>query len=148
MTSKILYPAAVFVSMLVPTHASSQTPSPESLLKISSGTYTAFQAKDGKKMRSLTTMDFTYVGSEGFLSSQELGEATKGCTLRSFSLTRPTMKLLGSTSAILTYISRQDETCDGKSLPSTLLNVDVFVRNGGKWLVSTHMEVAATDLDK
>ncbi len=145
MNSKMFLPLAFFASMLQPARANSQKPSPESLLKISNGTYAAFQQKDQKKMHALTISDFTYVGSEDVLSGKELGESTRGCTLRSFSLTSPRMKILGSTSAILTYTARQDELCDGKPLPSVLLNMDVFVRRGGKWLVSTHMEVAAAN---
>jgi hypothetical protein len=53
--------------------------------------------------------------------------------------------VLSPKSAVLTYVAHQDEACDGKPLPSVLFNVDVFVQRGGKWLVSTHMEAAATD---
>jgi uncharacterized protein DUF4440 len=148
MNSKIFLPLTLFSSMLIQPRAYSQTPSPESLLKISNGTYMAFQAKDGKKMQALTTSDFTYVGSEGVLSGKELGEVTKGCTLRSFTLTSPKMKMLAPTSATLSYPSRQDESCDGKPIPAVLLNVDVFVRRGGHWLVSTHMEAAAAGPNK
>jgi hypothetical protein len=148
MNSRILLPLALFASVLLPNRASSQTPTPESLLKISNGTYMAFQAKDRKKMQALTTSDFTYVGSEGVLSGKELGEATKGCSLRTFTLTSPKMKILAPTSATLTYTSRQDQSCDGKPTPAVLLNVDVFARHGGQWLVSTHMEVSAANSNK
>ena len=148
MNHKIFLLFALFTSVLLPIRAFGQTPTPESLLKISNGTYTAFQKKDGKKMQTLTTSDFTYLGSEGVLSGEELGEATKGCTLRSFTLTSPKMKILAHTSAILSYTSSQDESCDGKPGPSVLLNVDVFVLRRGRWLVSTHMEVAAAGSNK
>ena len=148
MNSKLFLPLAFFASILLPARASSQAPSPEALLKVSNGTYMAFQAKDGKKMQALTTSDFMYVGSEGILLGKELGETTKGCTLRSFTLTSPKIKMLGPTSATLTYKSHQDESCDGKQIPEVLLNVDVFVRRGGQWLVSTHIEVAAADPNK
>lgn len=148
MNHKVLFPLAFFASVLLPIHAFGQTPTPESLLKISNGTYTAFQQKDGKKMQTLTTSDFRYVGSEGVLSGEGLGEATKSCTLRSFRLTSPQMKILAPTSAILTYTSSQDESCDGKPVPSVLLNVDVFVLRRGQWLVSTHMEVATAGSKK
>jgi Domain of unknown function (DUF4440) len=148
MNHKILFPLAFFASVLLPIRAISQTPTPESLLNISNGTYTAFQEKDGKKMRTLTTSDFTYVGSEGVLSGEELDETTKSCTLRSFKLTSPQMRILAPTSATLSYTSSQDESCAGKPVPSVLLNVDVFVLRRGQWLVSTHMEVAAAGSKK
>lgn len=148
MNHKILLPLALFASVLLPIRAFSQAPTPELLLKVSNGNYMAFQEKDGKKIQTLTTPDFTYVGSDGVLSGEELGETTKGCTLRSFMLTSPKMKILAPTSAILTYTSRQDESCDGKPVPASLFNVDVFVRRGGQWLVSTHMEAVATDPNK
>lgn len=144
MTFRLFIPLTIFVGMLQPTRAYSQKPSPESLLKISNGTYLAFQAKDWTTMQTLTTPDFTYVGSEGILSGRDLGVATKDCELRSFTLGSPRIKVLSSTSATLTYIAHQDESCAGKPLPSILLNADVFVRRNGKWVVSTHMEATAT----
>jgi len=144
MNFRLLFPLTIVVSTLQPARVYAQKPSPESFLKISNGTYHAFQAKDWKTMQTLTTPDFTYVGSEGILSGQELREATKDCFLRNFRLTLPRVKVLSSTSTILTYISQQEESCAGKPLPSVLLNADVFVRRNGKWLISTHMEATAT----
>jgi hypothetical protein len=148
MYSKMFFPFLSFIWLLLRVHANSQTPSLDSLLKISNGTYLAFQAKDEKKMQALTTSDFIYVGSEGVLSGKELGKATRGCTLRNFELVSPKVKTLSPTSATITYTAHQDESCAGKPLPSVLFNVDVFVRRGGKWLVSTHAEAAATDAGK
>jgi len=148
MKIRLLFSLTLLASMFQPARVYAQTPSSETLLKISHGTYKAFQAKDWKTMQMLTTPDFTYVGSEGILSGQELAEATEGCVLRSFRLTSPEVKVLSSTSATLTYISHQEESCAGKALPSVLLNADVFVRRDGKWLVSTHMEAPPTDQGK
>jgi len=148
MIGRMVLPLPLLACLLLPAQASSQKPDPESLLQISNGTYLAFQAKDGKKMQALTTPDFTYVGSEGILSGQQLADATKDCVLRSFKLTQPTMKILSPTSTILTYIARQDESCAGKPVPSVLFNTDIFIRRTGKWLVSTHVEAAATDQGK
>ena len=145
MNSNSLLALAFSTAMLLPNGARSETPSLESLLKVSNETYLAFQAKDQKRMQALTTPDFTYVGSEGVLSGEQLGEATRDCTLRSFKLTSAKAKIVSPTTATVTYTAHQDESCSGKALPSVLFNVDVFVRRGGKWLVSTHMEAAATD---
>lgn len=148
MIGRMVLPLTLITGMLLPAHAYSQTPDPESLLQISNGTYLAFQAKDGKKMQALTTPDFTYVGSEGILSGQQLAEATKDCVLRNFKLTQPKVKILSPTSLMLTYIARQDESCAGKPVPSVLFNTDILVRHAGKWLVSAHMEAAAADQSK
>jgi hypothetical protein len=96
-------------------------------------------------MQALTTSDFIYVGSEGILSGTELGRATEDCTLSNFALTSPDVKILSSTSAILTYTAHQDESCKGRPIPSVLFNADVFVRHGERWVVSTHMETPAAD---
>jgi hypothetical protein len=95
-------------------------------------------------MQKLTSPDFAYVGSEDVLSGQELAEATKSCALQKFRLSSPRLKILSSTSAMLTYTSDQEESCAGKQGPSRLFNVDVFVLRGSKWLVTSHLEAAAS----
>jgi hypothetical protein len=128
-------------------HAPAQGPTVGTLLDVSNGTFAAFQHKDGSAMQALTTADFTYIGKEGVLSGRELAEATKTCTLRSFSLSKPKMKLLSANTAVLAYVAHQEESCDGNPTAPVLLNQDVFVRRAGKWLVSTHMEVEIPDHD-
>lgn len=145
MNCKVILPLPFLICAFLPFHANCQTPSAESLMKISTGTYTAFQAKDEKKMRALTTSDFIYVSSEGILSAAELGKATHDCILRNFALSSPKAKILSPTSAILTYTAHQDESCKGKPIPSILFNADVFIRRGERWIVSAHMETPATD---
>lgn len=138
-----VFATALFLSIALCAHG--QAPSSGQLLDVSKRTYTAFQKKDGKAMQTLTTSDFTYVGTEGVLSGPELNEATKGCVLKTFTLAGEKIKTIGANAAVLTYISHQDEACDGHAMPSTLVNLDVFVKRNGKWLVTNHMETAKAD---
>ncbi len=92
-------------------------------------------------MQQLTTRDYLYVGEEGILSGPQLAAATRNCTLKSFTLSEARLQRLGSDGAILTYIARQDESCNGASVHPQLINQDVFVHRLGKWLIANHMEV-------
>jgi hypothetical protein len=92
-------------------------------------------------METLTTSDFTFVGREGVLSGSELSQATKNCSLKVFALSNDALKIISPTVATLTYVANQEMYCDEKPEPSKLQNMDVFVKQRGKWLVSTHIEL-------
>lgn len=141
MTRNIVYAFSLLFCSMGSVLSSAQSPSVASLLNVSNGTFAAFQHKDGPAMRALTTADFTYIGKEGVLLGKELAEATKNCTLRSFALSKPRIKLLNADAVVLTYVAHQEESCDGHPVAPVLLNQDVFVHRAGRWLVSTHMEV-------
>lgn len=137
-----LFPALLVSTLSLAMHASttSKPATADALLAISNGTYLAFQHKDGQAMQALTTRDFTYIGPEGVLTGPQLGAATKGCDLRSFNLGAAQLKTIDDKTAVLTYTAEQDMQCDGHAAPPRLVNMDLFVRRHGTWLVSAHME--------
>ncbi len=65
------------------------------------------------------------------------------CTVTKYSLDNTKVTMLSNDVALLTYRYAHDAVCGGNPEASPLWASTVYVKRGGKWLISFHQEIAA-----
>jgi hypothetical protein len=65
------------------------------------------------------------------------------CEVKSFSFSDWAVHRVSNNTAILTYRATQDAVCDGEKLPEKVVAAAVYVRQYGRWLVTSYQETPA-----
>ena len=110
------------------------------LLAHTEALFAAFRDRDLIGFMQGVTADFTYVGPEGVLATEDLAATVQGCSLRTYSVLEPQLLQPSPETAVLIYRHRQDAACNGKKKPAELIGTDHYVRRNGRWLISLHTE--------
>ncbi len=110
------------------------------LLANTTALFRAFQRRDILAFLRGVTPEFTYVGPEGVLPTEQLAGVVQGCALNRYSVLEPQVRVLTADAAVLVYRHRQEATCRGKRMPPEMLGSDSYVRRDGRWRIAVHTE--------
>jgi hypothetical protein len=67
---------------------------------------------------------------------------TNPCTMSSVALSDFTYKWISPDTVLITYVSKQNGTCQGKPMPATEYDSSLWQRKGGVWLAVFHQGTA------
>ncbi len=88
------------------------------------------------------TEDFLSVHNDGVMDKAKMVKSIAAdCEVKSFSLDNFKFVMLTKDSAMMTYTAMQDAVCNGKTIPSKVLESVVYVRRGGKCLQALYTEI-------
>lgn len=91
--------------------------------------------------QELLAPDYFGIDSSGPLfSRQETIDQLKTCTINSYKIDSTRYKGLSNDTALIAYGIMLDASCAGQKVPSPLECVDVWIIQGGKWLMQSHTE--------
>lgn len=107
--------------------------------------WTAWSKKEGEWYRDTVTEDgvVAVAGAEIATGRDKIiaDTNTHDCEMRSFELTDAKLREVTSDVAILSYLGKQDTTCQGQKLPAKVYSTAVYVRQGdGTWLMTSYQE--------
>jgi uncharacterized protein (TIGR02246 family) len=109
--------------------------------------WVAWQKKDGEAFRKAVTADSVQivtdtapvVGREAIVKAMTAPD----CTLRSFELKDESAHRLAPDVILLSYSAKQDGTCAGEALKSSIRSTAIYVRQNGQWLERYYQETPA-----
>ena len=103
-----------------------------------------FKNKNSAWYQSHLADDFLQVHADGVLNkAQTVKFVAAGCDVKSFSFGKFKFVMLTKDSAMTTYTVTQNGVCNGKTLPTNVLESVVYVKRGGKWLQALYTEIPA-----
>lgn len=102
----------------------------------------AWKKKNGEFYQALLSEDAVSVGSDGTYNKSQIVKAISGsrCEIKSSSMDNFKLVMLDKNTALLTYKTTQNGSCDEKPIPPEVWASTVFVKRGGKWLAAFHQE--------
>lgn len=106
-----------------------------SLVALEKQSWVAWKNRDGKFFEGFLSDDHVEIGFGGVSDKKAVvaGVGSPVCVVRSYSVDRFDLKVLGPDTALLTYFADQDTTCGGNPVPSPVWVGSLYVRRGGKW---------------
>jgi hypothetical protein len=106
-----------------------------SLVALEKQSWVAWKNRDGKFFEGFLSDDHVEIGFGGVGAKKTVvaGVGSPVCVVRSYSVDRFDLKVLGPDTALLTYFADQDTTCGGNPVPSPVWVGSLYVRRGGKW---------------
>ena len=107
--------------------------------------WTAWSKKEGEWYRDTMTEDgvLAVAGAEIATGRDKIIADTNNhdCEMKSFELTDAKLRQVTPDVAILSYMGKQDTTCQGQKLPARVYSTAVYVRqDDGKWLMTSYQE--------
>ncbi|HEY7113777.1 MAG TPA: nuclear transport factor 2 family protein [Thermoanaerobaculia bacterium] len=106
-----------------------------SLVALEKQSWVAWKNRDGKFFEGFLSDDHVEIGFGGVSDKKAVvaGVGSPVCVVRTYSVDRFDLKVLGPDTALLTYFADQDTTCGGNPVPSPVWVGSLYVRRGGKW---------------
>jgi hypothetical protein len=106
--------------------------------------WTAWGKKEGEWYRGTMTEDAVLVvaGAEPATGRDKMIADTNNhnCEMKSFELTDAKLRQISPDVVILSYVGKQDTTCQGHKLPGKVYSTAVYVRQGGEWRTTSYQE--------
>ncbi len=100
--------------------------------------------KNSAWFQTYLTEDFLSVHNDGVMNKAQMVKSIAAdCEVKSFSYDNFKFVMLTKDSAMMTYTAMQDAVCNGKTIPSKVLESVVYVKRGGKWLQALYTEIPA-----
>jgi hypothetical protein len=105
----------------------------------------AFKEKNFNFFQSYLSNDVVGITPTGAVGKSEVIKliSSMDCKVNSVSMDSYKTKMLNKDTAVLTYKTTQDITCDGKKEPPIVWCWTLYVKDGGKWQAVFHQETAA-----
>jgi uncharacterized protein (TIGR02246 family) len=118
----------------------------DELVAIEKAQWQAWKDRNGEAYRDVVTEDAVFIVADGSITEgrDAIIADISGHECQSNSLDFADFKVrqLSPDTAILTYTTTQDTTCEGYKLPSPVYSESVYVRQGGKWRTASYQETA------
>jgi hypothetical protein len=107
----------------------------DALVKLEKQSWEAWKNRDGKFFESFLSDDHVEVGFGGISNKATVvaGVGSPMCVVKSYTVDKFDLTVLGPTTALLTYYADQDTTCGKISVPSPVWVSSVYVQRDGKW---------------
>jgi uncharacterized protein (TIGR02246 family) len=119
------------------------------LIELEKQYWQAIKDNDADTAAMLTDDPCVVAGAQGVssVSKKQLIKMMEkpNYTLDEFSLTNPTVRLLGDDVAVVAYKVREELTVEGKPLTLEASEASAWVKRGGRWLCALHTESIAGD---
>ena len=142
MTSRSLIVAALFAPAIA---FAQSTPRPAGVAAevrmLEQRMWDKWKTRDFEAMARMMAADARFLGTGGDLTKeQSMAEVRKSsCDVRRVTLQDVHVLVPGPNTAVITYRSVLDGTCNGKPVsPTGDLNTSVWERRGGRWLTIVH----------
>ena len=118
----------------------------DELVAIEKAQWEAWEKRDGDAYREVVTENATFiVAGSGILEGRDAIVADisgHGCESRSLEFSDFKVRQLSPDTAVLTYTTTQDTTCEGQKLPSRVYSASVYIREDGMWRTAHYQETA------
>ena len=107
----------------------------DSLVALEKQSWEAWKNRDGKFFEGFLSDDHVEIGFGGRTDKKTVvaGVGSPACVVKSYTVDRFDLKVLGPDTALLTYYADQDTTCGGNPVPSPVWVGSLYVRRGGRW---------------
>jgi hypothetical protein len=117
------------------------------LINLEKQSWTAWKDRDEKFFEEFLTPDHVEVGTTGVARKKNVlaGVHSPACMVRSYSVGKFDLTLLGPDTVLLTYYAEQDTTCGGVAVPSPVWASSLYVKRGGRWLNAFYQQTKLTN---
>lgn len=114
------------------------------IIALEKASWEEWKNKNSQWFQTNLSEDFLSVHNDGVTNkAQTVKSIAADCEVKSFSLDNFKFVMLTKDSAMITYTAMQDAVCNGKTIPSKVLESVVYVKRGGKWLQALYAEIPA-----
>lgn len=122
---------------------SKNTATEQKLIEMEKQLWQAWQDGKGQPFREMLSSESVGVSPMGVDRGNEkmAAEIEKGvCKVVSWEIHNPSVQWIDNNTALLTYHSTQNATCEGEKVPEAVWSSSLWVRRGGKWQAAFHQE--------
>lgn len=140
-TSDRKRPAALLVVLLISITAAAQSGS--ELIEREKYFYDQLQAKNLAVLPEIFAEDFNGVFGGGILTKADEVEGFKGAVLEEYSFSDIRVRFPSKDTGIIVYKAFIKGSYKGKDITGESYHTSVYVKRGGKWLMTLHSEAAA-----
>jgi len=125
------------------TASNSAAPSKEALAAREKQAFEAWKAKDGKFFEGFLVPNFVMMNGayRGDKAETAKRYAANPCTVGSYTMSDEQVTNVSPQVAVITTKVTADITCEGKTMPSPVTSVSVYVRDGAEWKGAFHTEI-------
>jgi hypothetical protein len=123
--------------MLLPAQSQSNDQNvKETLIKLEKESWEAWKNHDAAFFEHFLSDDHVEVGfgGPGNKAMVVASVASPACSVKSYSVDKFEVTMLGSNTALLTYYASQDTTCKGTAVPSPVWVSSLYMKRDDKWL--------------
>jgi len=117
----------------------------QELVRVETGFFEAWKAKDQDYFRNHMTANAVFWGDSGTFSRDQVIEeqqaAAKACNVQGYSLSDFGVLPLASGAYLLTYKAEQYATCNGDKAPVHMNGSSIYIFKSGKWQAIYRAEV-------
>ena len=106
----------------------------------------AWQTRDASYFEGFLSDDHVEVGFGGVAGKAAVLATvrSRGCVVKSYSVTDLALHRLSADTALLTYHAAQDTVCGSVPVPSPVWVASLYVRRGGRWLNAVYQQSQET----